>query len=409
VIWFSPWSTITDGDPRLAFLRLLQKQLASLTKTAPKTKNNPGMRKRLDNLLKALTKIIDMPAVQAGLTVSLPLVGALAPVISGMSILASALIENSQDGETSGDESRIDLMRLGVRRLLLDIANYKEEKYEENRKILLLVDDLDRARPEEAVAVLDSLYHLFMPHEVGGSDKDWPLTSVWAVNTAVLEEFLYREYRELPSFDPNAYLEKLFSQRINVPPLIENPKQNGKKHTNSGDTSKLWRQDLKSASAECQDIDLSQKSDIDGLAQRLSGSVNYAILGNLRLHARVRRDCLRLWCETKTKTGAGTGDFVRDARLIVLIDAFSYFREQIAPFNGMWPHFLNQINKRLTDRPMEWVANPLYRHVDSPDLATLLEDLGVIRFEENIGRYTLDNDGRKRLQEHLIQFWEHGI
>jgi hypothetical protein len=90
---------------------------------------------------------------------------------------------------------------------------------------------------------------------------------------------------------------------------------------------------------------------------------------------------------------SSSGNFVRDAYLIVLIDAFSYFREQIAPFNGMWPYFLHQINKRLTDRPMEWVANPLYRHVDSPDLATLLEDLGVVRYDERVGRYELNEGG----------------
>lgn len=404
VIWFSPWSTVADGDPRLAFLRLLRNEMVKTTRTAPENDNDKGAIKRIGKLLKAFGEILDAQSVQAGLMVALPLVGALAPTIGGMAKLSSVLIENTLDEKESKDKSQIELMRSGVRQMLLDIANYGRQGNGTGRRILLLVDDLDRSRPEEAVAVLDNLYHLLMPHM--DDDTDWPLSSVWAVNTTVLEEFLYREYRELPSFDPNAYLEKLFCQRINVPPLIAPLSTNDRK-TISDNTSELWRQALNEAvQMGCLRLEGNPDHVLSKLASKLSDEVNYAILGNLRLHARVRRDCVRLWY---VLNNGEARDFVRDARLIVLIDAFSYFREQIAPFNGMWPHFLNQINKRLTDRPMEWIANPLYRHVDSPDLHTLLEDLTALQYDETTKHYDINDEGRKRLQLDLIQFWEHGI
>ncbi len=390
VIWFSPWDTVADGDPRMAFLRLLRDELALLAKRVPGCASEKGVLKRVGRLVKTLGEVLDSQSVQAGLTVALPLVGALAPALSGMSKLVATLVENAQDTDQAGpdgDESPTKKMRRGVRRMLLDIAEAAN-----SRSVLLLVDDLDRARPERAVDVLDSLYHLLMPH--AGEDDDWPLTSVWAVNTAVLEEYLYREYRELPSFDPNAYLEKLFWQRINVPPLIEGGKQ--------GNTERLWCNQL---ALELEGVPESMMKE---LASALSVRVNYAILGNLRLHARVRRDCTRLW-QMQERRPVTVDAFIRDARMIVMIDAFSYFREQIAPFNGMWPHFLNQVNKRITERPMEWIANPLYRHVDSPDLATLLVDLGALRFVDDRMRYEIVPEGRSRLQKELNEFWCHGV
>lgn len=403
VLWFSPWSSFADGDPRRAFLRLLRDEME-------KYKNadrgiDPSARKRIIRLLGVFTKALDTKPVEAALTLLSPLTGGLLPAISGGAKLASALIENSLEGQKSGsgNENQIERMRKGVRQLLLDISSVNSEGKEgtpqKRRRIFLLVDDLDRAKPEDAVAILDNLYHLFMPHEDESTDEDWPLTSIWAVNTAVLEEFLYREYRELPSFDPNAYLEKLFSLRINVPPLITPPQEN-EKQTKSGETKTLWRHTLKEISDQLGDIPLEK------LAEELSSKVNYAILGNLRLHARVRRDCIRLWSIRKRDR---LQNFIRDAQLIVLIDSFSYFREQIAPFNGMWPHFVNQINKRHTDRPTEWVANPLYRHVDSPDLHTLLQDVGALRFDTATRCYLIEKSGRSRLQQDLIDLWEDGF
>lgn len=391
VIWFSPWSTIVDGDPRMAFLRLLRDELKSAfdLNLVPNAKA-----KRWVNLIDKVLNSKLVSGVANHFTD-----GILLSVAGGVTSLLNELLDSPPVNKHVNDS--ILALRREVSGLLRSIASAKKK-----RNILLLVDDLDRAKPTDAIDVLDSLYHLFMPHleefrrpagvTNASEDEVWPLTSIWAVNTAVLEEFLYREYRELPSFDPNAYLEKLFWQRINVPPLIE-----GVGH---GDTQHLWERDLDGKSFATSGSGWSAND----LARTLSKHVNYAILGNLRLHARVRRDCIRLW-EIPGGVPSSMQAFVRGARLIVLIDAFSYFREQILPFNGMWPHFVNQINKRLTDRPMEWVANPLYRHVDSPDLATLLEDLGALSYNDSRMRYEIDKDGRDKLQQELVALWKHGI
>lgn len=391
VIWFSPWDTVADGDPRVAFVRVLRDELKQISS---RKITDSGLRKRVTRLLHAFSAIVDSPSFQGGLAISLPIMGVVTPLAGGLAKLTAALLENAE--ASTDDESAIERMRIGVWQLLCDIARGNNKE-----RILLLVDDLDRARPNEAVAVLDTLYHLFMPQN-GEQEADWPLTSVWAVNTSVLEEFLYREYRELPSFDPNAYLEKLFRQRINVPPLFHFGNREDGPVT-------LWEADLGPHCAHFSRL----KTLVPELARALANEVNYAILGNLRLHARVRRDCIRFWCQDQEASAKQQditlASLVREARLIVLVDAFPYFREQIAPFNGMWPHFLNQLNQRLTDRPMEWIANPLYRHVDSPDLATLLCDLGVLRYDYERKGYELNQEGRLRLQNDLNTLWERGV
>ena len=95
----------------------------------------------------------------------------------------------------------------------------------------------------------------------------------------------------------------------------------------------------------------------------------------------------------------------------MLIDAFPHFREKILPFNGMWSDFLNRLNAktRVHTAPTNHPVNPLYRHVESPDLATLLCDLGVLRFDHRQMAYEMDEKGRKRLQKDMTELWQKGI
>lgn len=371
VMWFSPWDTIADGDASAAFVRLLRNEFSRLHLRCPGLDHT--LWQRIIKLLKVLANAAEIVSRPTGILAQLTI----------------ALIENRElAGKT--DESVTLKLRQEVGKLLSTIANNRGK-----RRILLLVDDLDRARPEQAVTILDGLYHLLMPHD---DDADWPLTSVWAVNTSVLEEFLYREYRELPSFDPNAYLEKLFSRRVNVPPLFQlgadsEPRQ-------------LWQATLEPLCPAFSKLNIL----VPELACKLAEEVNYSILGNLRLHARVRRECVRRWASLESgNVVPSMAVLIRDARLNVLIAAFPAFRDRIAPFNGMWSVFLNQMNRRLAERIGDWVANPLYRHVDSPDLATLLEDLGAIRYDADRNCYALAPEGRRRLQEDLNERWIAGL
>lgn len=394
VLWFSPWDTIADGDARMAFLRLLQGELKPAMQKRPQMFGRFGV-----PLLKMLEDVLAAEPSKSALSVlSGGLLGGHEAFILGNFVKFGRILAEHGGDESStsseGKDNHISAVRKAVDKLLRGIAEANGKE-----RILLLVDDLDRARPEEAVTILDSLYHLLMPQD---HDSDnWPLTSIWAVNTSVLEEFLYREYRELPSFDPNAYLEKLFRQRINVPPLFN---FGGEKDS----PTKLWASAMVPYCAQFRKRGIN----VAELASKLAAEVSYAALGNLRLHDRVRRDCIHLWSRLMNNgehEQTTLGALVREARLIVLVDVFPYFREQIAPFNGMWQHFINQLNRRLTERPMEWIANPLYRHVDSPDLATLLVDLGVIRYDTGRSIYELLPDGRARLQNNLNQFWQVGV
>ncbi len=125
-----------------------------------------------------------------------------------------------------------------------------------------------------------------MPHPEDKSE-DWPLCSVWAVNIAMLEEFLYAHYRNQPSFDPTAYLEKLFHRRINVPPLFQSKQDN--------ECIKLWVASLDPLAKHL----AGGEPDLEKLKQRtaeaLAAGLNYAVLGNLRLYQSVRERCCEYW------------------------------------------------------------------------------------------------------------------
>ncbi len=389
VFVFSPWNTAADGDPGKAFLRVLHGELVRAREQLQQ-QNDGNIATRIDGYLDILQDLLKQNDVRAILDALVPGGKPLAIVVGGLAGLARKLL-GVRNGST--EPSGIEGLREKIRQLLDDVR-YAHGK----QRILLLVDDLDRARPEEAISILDDLYHLFLPHTE--DIETWPLTSVWAVNTAVLEEYLYREYRDLPSFDPNAYLEKLFSQRINVPPLFYVGGEDGDRN----EAYWLWQGDLQKRQEKLDGIN------VEEVAFALTRDVNYAILGNLRLHARLRRDCLRLWTGgTRLFPLVTQADYVRQARLLTLVDAFAVFRERIAPYNGMWPVFLNQLNRRWAEQAVDWIANPLYRHTDSPDLATLLKDLGAIRYDGDRACYALIPEGRLKLQAELNILWTRGV
>jgi len=392
VLWFSPWNTVADGDARLAFLRLLKDELSFINKERPWYRKTFNVKpktpdtKSLEKLLNLVSDLLSSKRVE--LSISSLTGGILGGhetfVANGFVKLARALLE----GRTNSGDDAVAALRSEVEKLLTAICEARNKK-----RLVLLVDDLDRAQPREAIAILDALYHLFLPHSE--ANRNWPLVSIWAVNTTVLEEYLYREYKGLPSFEPTAYLEKMFDLRISVPPLVY-----------ASEANELWKSDLENLRPP-----LPTNLNIDDLAKELSEKVNYTILGNLRLHARVRRDCIRLWNNASNSGGDSRHlqNYVRDARLIVLIDAFPQFREKIFPFNGMWPDFLNHLNTRVKAVPTRSASSSLYRHGESADLATLLHDLGVLYFEEPQMTYRLDIEKRDQVQSDLARLWQYGL
>ncbi len=92
---------------------------------------------------------------------------------------------------------------------------------------------------------------------------------------------------------------------------------------------------------------------------------------------------------------------MRDARLLTLIQAYPGFRESIALYSGMWPEFVNRVNERREHIMFDRVANPAYRHIDDPNLLTLLLDLGVLAYREETGRYCLVSEWEQRTTDEL--------
>lgn len=392
-IWFSPAEAVVEGDVRNAFLHLLRNELKRLAQGCSGVDGN--FVKQAKRWIEILNKALNSK-LAGRLAKFVPLGEALLAPSGEFFAFLSAIVETLPD-EDQRKDGRIGALRNQIGDLLTGIARAHGKE-----RILLLVDDLDRTRPDQAAIALDSLHQLFLPQENDRNDG-WPLSSVWAINTTVLEEVLYREYRELPSFDSNAYLEKIFARRVNVPPLFQ--------INASGDAERLWRADLEPYCSQFAQYRML----VPDLSRRLGDEVNYAILGNLRLHARVRRDCIRLWGERldlpeKSGDSAMTVDrLIREARLIAVTDAFPHFREKVGPYNGMWSDFLNQVNNRVKIGSSHRVGNPLQRHVESPDLATLLEDLGVLQFDPAKGCYQIDEEGRTRFQRDLNKLWKRGV
>ena len=81
----------------------------------------------------------------------------------------------------------------------------KEEYY--GKKVFVLVDELDRCRPDYAVQVLERIKHLF---------KDRRLSFVFAINKKELEESIKKEYGEI---DTSVYFEKFFTFSFKLPEI----------------------------------------------------------------------------------------------------------------------------------------------------------------------------------------------
>lgn len=279
--------------------------------------------------------------------------------------------------DTSSDTGPVEpLHRSSMRALLMDLCNAYDKK-----NVVLMVDDMDRTRPDVAFQVLHDLYHLILPHE-DDEPSAWPLKSVWAVNVPVLEDYLRHVFQDMPAFDPNAYLMKVFGRRFNLPPILQS------------DGPSLWSADFPTNSAAL-------------------GSISYSVLGNRRLHARVRMDLKRAvdaGVQNRVKGVTLETKIVRLARLVILCVAFPVFRDRIAPYDSMWPVFVNALNQRWRSSMLDTIRNPNLIDTDSTSLGMLLVDLDALTFTaDSDWPYGINGDGIGTLQKELTELWKHGI
>lgn len=405
VIRFSPNELSSDADPRIALLRRLEAETRA-SSLSDQIKNN--IRKSGPELLrKGLTSGAKLGAktLISPFDMGTDIAKGLSDNIGdSFDVLMRAILKISEKKYPDVRMEEHQALRMLIKGALINI-----QKQKGNRRIALLVDDLDRTRPEQAVAFLESVYRLVLPNEEDSDSvsQDWPLTSVWAVNVGVLGEYLYREYREVPSFEPVAYMEKLFHVRVSVPPLLA--PQEGHPPGHAKTSAHLW--------AQCLGQGYGPQDALPPLAIELARKVNYACLGNLRVHRRLRetfRDRLKDKGYVADEAGAlnvaqaSPADLVRTARLLFVITAFGSFRDHIALYDGMWPHFVNRLNRRHRDNSLEMVANPVYRHLDNADLVTVLMDLGVLEYDNAHSCYRQNEGGLIRFKRELIELSQAG-
>ncbi len=368
VVSFSVWAVGTGEDPTVVLVRQL---IGEFNKIAAKSLGKMTLAQK-----KALKDALGELAEDLARAPGTRLVGALAK-------FALSLVN------TRKTCSEAEALREGFRSIVQGILDARK-----NRRLLLIIDDLDRVTPEEGIRFLDSMFHMFL--ESPGKRRvaaectelpGWPISSVWAVNMTVLEEALYQRYRLQPSFDATAYLAKIFHCRIDVPPVFATRSHRGgsssaEKRLPDDDqgSAVLWEHSLR---------ELLNEQDTNGtslswrLALQLGESLNYNQLGNLRMHRMVRDSCIEYWRADDDHAArlAKLDVAVRDARLLVLTHAFPGFRETVAIYKR-WNDFVRRVNQRTRQPSFEPAQAFQWKFADDPGLWAVLTDLEALEWRE---------------------------
>lgn len=95
-------------------------------------------------------------------------------------------------------------------KFLMGFENLLKKLYPE-RKLVILIDDLDRCSPESAMNLLDNMRQLIN----GVSDQN--CCFVVAMDKITLQQAIRHKFAELSSYDSNRYLEKLFPITLQLP------------------------------------------------------------------------------------------------------------------------------------------------------------------------------------------------
>jgi uncharacterized protein YbaA (DUF1428 family) len=379
VIKLSLWEALaTEATPITAFFKLLHNVLyTEFEGSRLPLKNNP----HVTRAIKALEKSIDVFSNSLIKYGSKNVFDATSASSIAVGVLLKVMRQYSILGQSYKDDllTQTEIARKFFHELIILLKEAADAV-----QILLIIDDLDRCKPDQALELLDTLYQLFLPREdlLQADEEEWPLSSIWALNTPVLEEFLHSQYRDLPSFKPSDYLEKMFQVRVSIPPLAQ-PEH---------------------ALALVDNINKQEAR--DNLLNILgSNKLDYVCLGNLRLHKHILQDYLSYSTQYLNKEQTDNKSSHRDglyiARCLVLVRAFSGFREQIVLQRAMWPEFVNRLNhpQRMTTN---FRHNPIFRYIDNPDLLTLLLDLEVLGYDNEKACYFSLSDGQKKLERQLI-------
>lgn len=93
-----------------------------------------------------------------------------------------------------------------IKQLKINVNEFLDKCIENNDRLILFVDELDRCRPEYAILLLERLKHYFDHKNV---------IFVFSLNVETLTNVLKSRYGT--GFDANTYLDKFFDLRIGIP------------------------------------------------------------------------------------------------------------------------------------------------------------------------------------------------
>jgi hypothetical protein len=93
---------------------------------------------------------------------------------------------------------------------ILDTASEKPRR----DKLVVLVDDLDRCQPDEAVRLLEGMKLLLADRE-----HEAPVVFLLGLDRRIVAEAVARKYAGISSFDGERYLDKIIEHSFELPPL----------------------------------------------------------------------------------------------------------------------------------------------------------------------------------------------
>ncbi|MBF0155646.1 MAG: AAA family ATPase [Magnetococcales bacterium] len=382
VLSFSPWESLAAEPPAPAFMRYLAAKIDEIDKSS--VKNVERNEKLKDTAILFGKKIWSSEPAAALRKLGVEAISGFLDS-SGLGF-AKGFIDGEfldelseiwlKDSPKSPEISGVLAARACFSKILAEMKRRTGGK-----PLLLLMDDMDRTRPEEAVALLDGFYHLFLPRQdmLAVDGEPWSLSCVWAINIPVMEEFLHSQYGNLPSFRSDAYLERIFDLRVNIPPLV-----------GVEDAESLWKSVFEHGRAVHRWKKLSLNS--EGIILRagreyvaideLSQGLNYAVLGNLRLYRHAIETILEFWSDNLDL--GGVKDPIYQARVITLVRVYPGFRDLIGLYELQFKIFVGHLNDR--SRPVYSLGNhPLYRYLEDYSLLAMLEHLGAIQRDDDNG------------------------
>lgn len=196
VVKFNAWETDLSNDAFISFSDSLYNQLGKyLTDTSAFFEKAN------------LTMIAFGSVLFDKFSSGLPFAGTIKQMIAGTREKYKELVEKNGSYFVKGvGKSGLELVKEKVSESLDEFFSKRKEVYLDKR-VVVLVDELDRCRPDYAIQVLERVKHLF---------KDSRLSFVFAINKSELEKSVRQAYGEI---NTSVYFEKFFTFSFSLPQI----------------------------------------------------------------------------------------------------------------------------------------------------------------------------------------------